>query len=184
MRTKAPLRKSVFFYLFLAVILLLIFQYLFSFIHENAHRLFAIMLGVKSSDIQIVILSILPHTIIPEGALTEVNSRLFRSSGGFTAGVFGLIIYGLILWFWCRKNAYNPSHLSSWIGLLILLIAVFELLNGIVEGRFLGLYIRTEYAVTAALLSLFIAHMIHFSVTPFRGKLIPYITYIKGKFKL
>lgn len=163
-----PIRGIVLWFL-----VLVSFVYLSTVIHEYSHKLAAMILSVDSADIHIVFSSIRPHIIIPEGALSEPHLQLYHYAGGLTAGTIFTITYITTLMLWWRRYNYNPFHLSSWVGFIILLIAVIELYNGYWEGSNFEIYIKNEHMKSWNLLSLpLIVPSIHFLATPRRKQFV------------
>lgn len=106
-------------------------------IHEGAHLVSALILGVPFNEIIVGLIGTNPGVTIPE-RYADSNLSLYHWSGGITVGVTYLLLYFLV---WFRRYKHNPSRIHSLLGLTTIAIAMFQLAQGYIEGRFHHAYI-------------------------------------------
>ena len=136
-------------------------------IHEAAHGISALILGVPLSEMTIELYGINPSVVLPERFINS-NLTLYHWSGGITAGVSFLLLYFL---FWLRRFQSKPSIMSSILGLTTICIAASQLANGYIEGRFHHAYIVLAGSINNPLniiiyIAVIASFFIHFSLFP------------------
>ncbi len=136
-------------------------------IHEGAHAISALILGVPVSEITIRSYGINPAVVIPERFINS-NLTLYYWSGGITAGVSFLAVYFLV---WFRKFQRTPSISNSMLGLITFVVATVQLAQGYFEGRFHHAYIVSSGSMFNPLnniiyIIVIASIFIHFSLFP------------------
>jgi len=105
-------------------------------IHEAAHWLTAVFIGVPTSDIKIGFYGINPGVEIPTSTPPEYVPFFFYS-GGFTSGIFLLLLYFL---YWVKIYRRNPST-TYWIMSMFITISVaIQFYIGVLEGKYYTYY--------------------------------------------
>jgi len=106
-------------------------------IHEAAHILAAMALGVRFVELQLGFMGINPSVTLP-GWFTGTRQTVVHYAGGLTAGMALLLFY---LGYWMRKYRWNPTFFSWSLGLITLLLAAMQFATGYLEGRYHAAYI-------------------------------------------
>ena len=106
-------------------------------IHEAAHVLAAVALGVPFAEIELGLYGINPSVTLPE-RFTGTPLTVFHYAGGLTAAVILLSVY---LFYWLRRYRRKPSFLNWSMGLATILFVSMQLAQGYLEGRFHAAYI-------------------------------------------
>ena len=101
-------------------------------IHEAAHILTAMVLGVRFVELQLGFMGINPSVTLPEW-FTGTRQTVVHYAGGLTAGTVLLLFY---LLYWMRKYRRNPSFFTWSLGLITLMMAVIQFATGYLEGRY------------------------------------------------
>lgn len=143
-------------------------------IHEAAHVISALILGVPIGEITIELYGINPSVVLPERFINS-NLTLYHWSGGITAGVSFLLLYFL---FWLRRFQSKPSTMSSILGLSTIVFATFQFAHGYIEGRFHHAYIVLAGSINnplniiiyIAVIASFFIHLSLFPISKIRKK--------------
>jgi len=106
-------------------------------IHEAAHILTAMVLGVRFVELQLGFMGINPSITLPEW-FTGTRQTVVHYAGGLTASV-GLLLFYLL--YWVRKYRCNPSFFCWSLGAVTVMLAAIQLASGYLEGRYHGAYI-------------------------------------------
>lgn len=106
-------------------------------IHESAHFLAALTIGVPFSEIEIGWIGYNPSVTIPD-RFFDVPLGLFYYSGGFSAAFVLLCGYFLV---WYRRYRNKPSFTTWAYGAITMMSIGTQLGQGYLEGRFHAAYI-------------------------------------------
>jgi len=106
-------------------------------IHETAHILTAMVLGVRFVELQLGFMGINPSVTLPDW-FTGTHRTIVYYSGGLTAGMVLLIFY---LCYWMLKYWCNPTFFHWSLGLVTLMFAAVQFAFGYLEGHYHGAYI-------------------------------------------
>lgn len=106
-------------------------------IHESAHFLAALIIGVPFSEIEIEWIGSNPGVTIPD-RFFNVPLDLFYYAGGFTAALVLLCGYFLV---WYRSYRNKPSFMTWAYGAITMMSIGTQLGQGFLEGRFHAAYI-------------------------------------------
>ena len=106
-------------------------------IHETAHILSAMVLGVRFVELQPGFLGMNPSVTLPEW-FTGTRHTIVYYAGGLTSGTALLLFY---LCYWIRKYWRHPTFFHWSLGLVTLMLAAIQFAFGYLEGRYHGAYI-------------------------------------------
>jgi len=106
-------------------------------IHETAHILSAMVLGVRFIELQPGFLGTNPSVTLPEW-FTGTRRTIVYYVGGLTVGMALLLFY---LCYWMRKYHRNPNFFNWLLGLVTLIFAAVQFAFGYLEGSYHGAYI-------------------------------------------
>ena len=106
-------------------------------IHETAHILSAMVLGVRFVEIQLGFMGINPSVTLPEW-FTDTRQAVVHYAGGLTAGMALLLFY---LCYWMRKYWRHPTFFNWSLGLVTFMLAAVQFASGYLDGRYHGAYI-------------------------------------------
>lgn len=106
-------------------------------IHESAHFLTALIIGVPFSEIEIGWIGINPSVTIPI-RFVDAPLCLFYYAGGFSAAFVLLCGYFLV---WYRRYRNKPSFITWSYGAITMMSVGIQLGQGYLEGRFHAAYI-------------------------------------------
>lgn len=106
-------------------------------IHETAHILSAMVLGVRFVELQPGFMGINPSVTLPEWFIGTRRTIVYYA-GGLTAGMALLLFY---LCYWLRKYWHNPNFFNWLLGLITFMLAAVQFASGYLEGRYHGAYI-------------------------------------------
>jgi len=106
-------------------------------IHESAHILAALTIGVPFSEIEIGWIGINPGVTIPD-RFFNVPLSLFYYVGGFSTAFVLLCGYFLV---WYRRYRNKPSFMTWAFGAITMMSIGMQLGQGYLEGRFHTAYI-------------------------------------------
>jgi len=165
-RSIAEIRKNkrktayLFFY-FIAIVIVT------TIIHESAHFLAALAIGVPFNEIEVGFIGINPSITIPE-RFTSTDLTVYHYAGGLTAAMFLLCLY---LLYWLRRYRRKPSLLNWFMGLVTILAVSMQLTQGYLEGRFHSAYVYYASSLFDPLDILYFiltvsAILIHFTLCP------------------
>lgn len=137
------------------------------FIHEAAHILAAVILGVPFSELKLGFLGINPSVTLPQWLDADKRVIIFYA-GGLGAGVVFLLGY---LLYWVQQYRHKPSLLYWAMGLTTIMFAAEQFAAGYLEGRYHGAYIMsatTLFSPTDVLTYgwMIAAVFFHFSLCP------------------
>jgi len=104
-------------------------------IHEAAHILTAMVLGVRFGELKLGFMGINPSVTLPEW-FTGTRQTVVHYAGGLTVGTVLLLFY---LLYWMRKYRRNPSFFTWSLGLITLMLAGIQLATGYLEYGYLHL---------------------------------------------
>ena len=105
-------------------------------IHESAHFLTALIIGVSFDEIEIGWIGSNPGVIIPD-RFSSAPLGLFYYTGGFSSAL--VLTCGYFL-FWYKRYRYQPSF-DTWIyGAITMMSIGTQLGQGYLEGRFHAAY--------------------------------------------
>jgi len=116
---------------------MLVLTFVVVIIHETAHILTAMVLGVRFVELQLGFMGINPSVTLPEWFI-GTRQTVVHYAGGLTAGMVLLLFY---LGYWMRKYRWNPTFFSWSLGLITLLLAAMQFATGYLEGRYHAAYI-------------------------------------------
>ena len=105
-------------------------------IHEYAHVLTALIIGVPLNEIELGWIGINPGVTIPD-SYSSVSLGLFYYSGGFFTAFVLVCIYYLV---WYRKYRNMPSFINWAYGAITMTFIGVQLGQGYLEGRFHSAY--------------------------------------------
>jgi len=136
-------------------------------VHEAAHVIAALILGVPFNEIEIGFYGISPSVNIPERFINS-NLTLYHWGGGITASILLLSTYFLL---WFRRYRRTPSPMNSMLGLITIVLACFQLSQGYIEGRFHHAYITLAGSIDNPLNLIYLfaviaSIFIHFTLFP------------------
>lgn len=136
-------------------------------VHEAAHFVAALFIGVPFSEIEIGFYGINPSMTIPE-RFAGSNLSVLHYAGGLTPAVILISVY---LLYWYRRFRRVPSKINWLMGLITITIAGFQLSQGYNEGRFHAAYIYYTGSFFNVLyipiiLLVIAAILIHFTLCP------------------
>jgi hypothetical protein len=106
-------------------------------IHETAHILAAMTLGVRFVELQLGFMGINPSVTLPEW-FTGTRQTVVHYAGGLIAGITLLLFY---LGYWMRKYRRNPNFFYWSMALVTFMVASVQFAFGYLEGRYHGAYI-------------------------------------------
>jgi len=106
-------------------------------IHEAAHILTAVVLGVSFNELKLGFMGINPSVTLPEW-FTGMRQTIVHYAGGLTVGTIFLIFY---LGYWMRKYRRNPSFFNWSLGAVTLMLSAMQFATGYLEGRYHTAYI-------------------------------------------
>ncbi|MFC1965719.1 hypothetical protein ACFLWI_02060 [Chloroflexota bacterium] len=124
------LRIAYFFAYFITVIISVII------IHESAHFLAALAIGVPFNEIKVGLIGTNPGITIPE-RFSNAPLGIYHYAGGFLPALLLSFVY--ILWY--RKYRKKPSNITWDYGTITISVIGMQLAQGYVEGRFHAAYI-------------------------------------------
>jgi len=107
-------------------------------VHEVAHVVAALVIGVPFSEIEIGFYGINPSVTIPERFISS-NLSIFYYAGGLAPVLILLFIY---LLYWYRKYHRESSFMTWFMGAITIAAAGFQIAQGYNEGRFHAAYIH------------------------------------------
>ena len=159
--------------IFLLSVLILVFICISTVIHEYGHALAAIVLGASPSEIDIYLIALPPHIVVPDNAFPEPYLVWFHLAGGLAAGIILTVSYILIMRLLSRKSGFKPFHVFSLIGLACILVGIFEIYQAFWEGFDFSAYRTGEhFTFPWVAMPLLAALIIHFMLTPIRKHLV------------
>lgn len=106
-------------------------------VHEAAHVVAVLALGVPLGELQLGFLGINPSVTLPEW-LTGTPLSIVRYAGGLAAGA-GLLFFHLLSW--ARRYRRSPSFFRWALGAVTIAIAATQFATGCLEGRYHAAYI-------------------------------------------
>jgi len=106
-------------------------------IHETAHVLLAMALGIPFVELQPGFMWINPSIILPEW-FTSPHRTIVYYAGGLATGTVLLVLY---LWHWMRQYWRNPTFFRWCLGLVTLTLVSVQFAFGYLEGHYHGAYI-------------------------------------------
>jgi len=106
-------------------------------IHETAHVLSAMALGIPFVELQPGFMWINPSIILPEW-FTSPHRTIVYYAGGLATGTVLLVLY---LWHWMRRYWRQPTFFRWSAGLVTLFFAAVQFAFGYLEGHYHGAYI-------------------------------------------
>jgi len=106
-------------------------------IHETAHILSAMVLGVRFVELKTGFMGINPSVTLPEW-FTGTRQTVVHYAGGLTAGITLLLFY---LCYWIQKYRRNPGFFIWSLGLITLMLSAMQFASGYLEGRYHAAYI-------------------------------------------
>ncbi len=136
-------------------------------IHESAHFLGALAIGVPFNEIEVGFIGINPGITIPKH-FSNAALWVFHYAGGFTAAFIFLCVYILI---WYRRYRTQPSYLTWYFGAITMMVIGMQLGQGYVEGRFHAAYMfyaGSPISIISIFMVIFFAFSmyIHFQLFP------------------
>ena|SRR3972149_3288636 len=120
------------------------------FIHEGAHWISALIIGVPISEIDFGWYGLGPGVAIPLSTPTKFLPFFFYS-GGMTSAIMILFLY---IFYWMRLSYHTPSLTHGVMGFIILFSFVLQLYIGLIEGRYYQDYPNHIYNSQLVLLTL------------------------------
>jgi len=106
-------------------------------IHEAAHIMTAMVLGVRFGELKLGFMGINPSVTLPEW-FTGTRQTVVHYAGGLTVGVVFLLFY---LFYWVRKYRRDPGFFTWSMGAITLMLAAIQFATGYLEGRYHTAYI-------------------------------------------
>ncbi len=106
-------------------------------IHEGAHFIAALAIGVPFDEIQIGFIKGNPGVTIPD-RFSNAPLAIVHYAGGFTTAAILITMYFLI---WFRRYRFQLSNFVWIYGLITLVLGGVEVGYGYVEGRFHAAYV-------------------------------------------
>jgi hypothetical protein len=106
-------------------------------IHEAAHILTAMVLGVRFDELTLGFMGINPSVTLPKW-FTGTQQTIVHYTGGLTVGAAFLLFY---LVYWVRKYYRSPTFFIWSLGLITLMTAATQFATGYLEGRYHTAYI-------------------------------------------
>lgn len=106
-------------------------------IHEAAHILSAMALGVRFVELQPGFMGINPSVTLPEWFAGTCRTIVYYA-GGLTAGMVLLLF---CLCYWMPKYWHNPTFFHWLLGVVTFMLAAVQFAFGYLEGRYHGAYI-------------------------------------------
>jgi len=106
-------------------------------IHEMAHIISAMFLGVPLVELQLGFMGINPSITMPEW-FTGTRRMIVYYAGGLTAGVTLLLLY---MHYWRGKYRRQPTFFHWSMGLVTSVLAAVQFAYGYLEGNYHGAYI-------------------------------------------
>jgi len=138
-------------------------------IHEAAHWLTAIIIGIPISEIKIGFYGINPGVSIPQSTPPQYLPYFFYS-GGLTSGTLILLLY---VFYWIKKYHNMPST-SVWLLSMFTVISItIQLYIGILEGSFYQTYpehINQYYLILFVIVAIACHAIIFYFVSRHRKK--------------
>ncbi len=143
-------------------------------IHEAAHFIAALAIGVPLNEIKLGLIKGNPGITLPD-RFSSAPLAIVHYAGGFSAAAVLISIY-FILWF--RRHRLQPSRLVWVLGFITLGLTGEEIGNAVVEGRFHAAYIyyvNSPFSVGNILIVLFailgcILHLLIFELSKYKKK--------------
>ena len=134
-------------------------------IHEGAHFLAALALGVPFTEIQIGFIRGNPGITLPERFI-DAPLSIYHYVGGLSAAIVLACLYFLL---WFRGYRRSPSIFVWCLGLVTITFTGLQLGYGIVEGRFHVAYVyyaSSPSSITNIMLVIFgvLGFLIHFLI--------------------
>lgn len=105
-------------------------------IHEFAHFVAALALGVPINEIEVGFIGKNPGVTIPDRFI-NAPLGIFHYSGGFFTALVLIFVYFLI---WYRKFRIHPSFFNWAYGAITILFVGLQLGQGYLEGKFHAAY--------------------------------------------
>ena len=106
-------------------------------LHEAAHIVAALALGVHFDELQLGFLGINPSVTLPQW-FTGTPRTIVCYAGGLASGVGLLLFY---LPYWARKYRSGPSFFRWSVGAVAIMFGAMEFATGYLEGRYHAAYI-------------------------------------------
>ncbi len=106
-------------------------------IHESAHFLAALAIGVPFNEIEVGLIGNNPGVTIPD-RFSDAPLGIFHYAGGFSSAFALICVYFLI---WYRRYRNKPSSLIWAYGAITMMAIGMQLGQGYLEGRFHAAYI-------------------------------------------
>jgi len=106
-------------------------------LHESAHILAAMALGVRFGELKLGFMGINPSVTLPEW-FTGTKQTVVHYAGGLTAGAVFLLFY---LMYWMRRYRHNPNFFIWSLGAVTLMLSAMQFATGYLEGRYHTAYI-------------------------------------------
>jgi len=138
-------------------------------VHEAAHVLAVLALGVPVSELKFGFYGIHPSITLPEH-LAGTQRAIVYYAGGFTTGIILLVLY---LCYFRRRYHAAPGMFRWLLGLVTLVFAGMQLATGYLEGCYHHAYVigaRTLFSTTDIVVSGWAvsAALLHFVLCPWR----------------
>ncbi|MBM3174227.1 MAG: hypothetical protein FJZ93_00665 [Chloroflexi bacterium] len=138
-------------------------------VHEAAHVLAVLALGVPVSELKFGFYGIHPSITLPEH-LAGTQQAIVYYAGGLTTGIILLVLY---LCYFRRRYRAAPSMFRWLLGLVTVIFAGMQLAMGYLEGCYHHVYVigaGTLFSVTDIVVSGWAvsAALLHFVLCPWR----------------
>lgn len=141
--------KTAYFFVYLIVYLIAVFIGVI-IIHESAHFLAALAIGVPFNEIKVGLIGNNPGVTIPD-RFNNAPLGIFHYAGGFSAA---LVLSGVYFLIWYRRYRKKPSFMTWAYGAITMMAIGIQLGQGYVEGRFHAAYMfyaSSLFSVTSIL---------------------------------